>query len=363
MSSKYDSIIEAASDRSSNGIALAQEVVEDWGCDLSSRKLRTTLDEDGAKVTEVDAMALFIELARTKKIINLPDYTNARPSTVKEGTVLVSRTNRHGPVLNLSSNKAVFSAGLMTKDANVVTTDEVGAYRTFMLTDLNGELDMERWSTVEILTQDPAIPDRISLTCMVNPGRWASIYGRPYIAAKALMIHLDEKVKDLTKQVSALKFRQSNGKTWGSKTTQVGGSTSIMVDAFEAVLDGFELHGEFEQYSRSAKGLQAAESALKDAKRLLRMLQFLTRMTEKAFYDHAVKPRLGGSLSGVLKWVENGGEQAPTVATWKKGTWVCGYKPTAQSRTRWARMEMLPGIHLRWRVWSKRETVSVEYTQ
>lgn len=391
---------------------IVAKLINDWSCDLSKRKIKIYEDEDGVETTDIDVAPLLVSLKNNGAVINLPTYKNARPKSVTEGEYLVSTANRHGKVLGLTSNQKVFSFSVLTYDKNVVRDGQVGAFRNFMLCGVDGTL-RDGWEEIEIFSpQDEGLPERIKLTYMIHPNRWVSFYGKSYLLAKACIARLVDENKYLRKLRVDLRRRlKKTPKKW-ERSEQVGASETITVTAFEAVVDGLDFQGEYQEpwgtRDTLEQRLERVEQRIKLLDGQLRTLRFLTRITEMAFLDNAVRPNfdsdyavqdwLSGKLgSNLAKWaVENKKVKErrttvnmerfarlaeendalpmkgvrkdsfvpnvqPRIPGWAKDSpWECDYKPTKRARTRWARRRIMPGVFLRWRIWDCSQKVAVD---
>lgn len=336
-----------------------EEFIKDWGCDLESRKPRKYVDVDGEH-TEIDLFCLLLELARRKSIINIPTYLRSLPKeAVQEGMYVVSRKNRHGPVLNVISNKNHFAVSVLINDMNVITPTEVGYYRTFMLSGPDGKI-REGWDTLEILTANEGIPDKIAISNVVHPGRWTSFYGEPYLLGKLYVDRLADEEKWYKKIVANLKKKhavptESPQRYYRSTTVK----ESVIVTGFEAEVDGAPIVGEYPTCEDSPQGFEDACKRLKTVRRLHKTMKFLCRGTEKAFYDHAVLSKLE-STARVQAWLRGEVKGAVSVPGWVSWpvVWEQGYKESNRHRKLWARQELRNGMALRWRAWEQEEQIA-----
>ena len=128
-------------DRSAPVDDLIPIVSSHWGYDLYSRRPGPAVLENGVlKPTDLDLACFLSALKDRGAVINLPTYRARRARTEKEGERVVSKENRHGPVMGLVSNKQVFSFSVLVTDHNVIvagdeakgTRDSVGAPRAFI---------------------------------------------------------------------------------------------------------------------------------------------------------------------------------------------------------------------------------------
>jgi len=288
-------------DRSADVTTLATTLAQHWSFDLFTRSPGPALVEDGVlKPTDLDLACFLAALADRKAVINLPEYESRRPTVLKSTEHVVSKENRHGHIVGLRSNKEVFSFGVLVKDMNVMTTDgdtqEVGAFRNFLVVDLDGTF-YDGWKTIEFIPtakENDWLTDkklwtgnRIVFKHFVHPNRWPSFYGKYYLATKVLIGRLEDEaralrswIKERRKDVPAVPYQRPEVRT-------VGESKKITVTAFEAVVDGPELKGKF----ANPRSMNAAEERLKEITGALPPLRFATRATELAFHQHGPDPR------------------------------------------------------------------------
>jgi hypothetical protein len=132
-------------------------LIDHWGYDLYTRKPGPAYYADGAfNATDLDLACFLSALVDRKAVINLPKYEAKRAKTIREGERVLSASNRHGQVQGLTANKEVFSFSVRILDQNVIqagtedTPDTVGAFRNFMLVDIDGEWH-DGWKTIEFM--------------------------------------------------------------------------------------------------------------------------------------------------------------------------------------------------------------------
>ena len=132
-------IIPKIINKSSSVEPVIDEVLSYWNYDLFTRKPGLVYSEDGVyDGTDLDLVVFLFALSDRGAVINLPEYKSIRQGTVTEGVSVVSNLNRHGKLLNVQANQETFVFSIKVFDANVTTTDTVGDYRTFALTDFDG---------------------------------------------------------------------------------------------------------------------------------------------------------------------------------------------------------------------------------
>lgn len=342
-----------------------------WAYDLYTRRPGPALLEDGVlKPTDLDLACFLAALVDRKAVINLPVYRSRRGATVRKGEHVVSKDNRHGHVLGLVANMGVFSFSVRMQDMNVMVTnddgkDTVGAYRNFMVVDLDGQW-YDGWKKIEFLPsrkENDFLTDRklwtgneIVFENFVHPNRWTSFYGQWYLLTKLLVQRLRAEVKFRNKEMkeklaAGISFPvvgEGAPRQW-PETERVGNVETKEVTAFEAEVDA-PIPETFRVYSNDQTGLIAA----KKRQVLLQYtdvptLNFAVRATELAFFNMICDVRTGF-----------GGEPFPS--------WISGarWEDHKIKRTSWKRLvlhQQFPfekGLALRYRVYKKSEQVAIE---
>jgi hypothetical protein len=320
-------------------------------------------------------LACFLSaLAERRAVITLPTYKSRRAATRTEGEIVTSKENRHGRVIGLTSNANVFSFSIMVEDANVMTTDTVGAPRNFMLQDLDGEWH-DGWHRIrlipdarenDVFRKVANAQNTIVFDYLIHPLRWCSFYGRPYLLAKVADVRLKEDVAFFKKRASELRAELGiEPKEW-PKSEKIGATRPIKVWAFNAEIDGFKVAGERKPFSGNAS---AEYEEVKDIQKRLSnfqsQLRFHIRATEFSFWKNAVLKnfRSGYGIDKGVEaycWINDNGGPEPRKPAWAKDwSWETGFKTSAKARTRWAVLSRpTSDIKLRFRVWEKTEQVA-----
>lgn len=359
---------DAALDLSYPVLPIAADLLTRW-----APTIKTRIEKGGT--SEVDLTALLFDLWRMRAVINLPTYARARvrQETTPADTWLSSEENRHGTVEGLVSNSKVFAFSVLMRDFNVVSRQTVGAPRSFMLCGLDGEL-RDGWESIEVVGPENAdIPDNLDVFGMVYPGRWVSFYGAPYLLAKTLIMRLEAENKAFRMVRKAL---QANGvlpppERWPAKGSSKEDTETLLVPAFAAELDGIDFRGEHPYFGnlkdlanmklmgsppRSEDAVRRFTEDGRDLYNTLNALKFLTRATEKAFFDYQIL-KYFEDVENARSWVC--GEQRDVrlpPPSWCN-EWEVAYRKVPRARTRWARLEVGDGIFLRFRTWLKKERV------
>jgi len=349
-------------DRNIDVVPIIDEVLSHWSFDLFTRRPGAALTADGVfKGTDLDLACFMSALVDRGAVINIPKYKARRVATQKEGERVVSKDNRHGKCMGLTANKEAFSFSIRINDANVMTTEDVGAPRNFMLVDVDG-VWYEGWKCIEFMPnreENDFLKDKklwtgytVQFKNFVHPNRWISFYGRHYILTKLLIQRLGEQAKFLGDEVKRLqaagvrfptsdKPNKVGGPQYGglssAKTTKVGAQKSIKIDAFEAEIGGVEFKGEHPKLPNTSEALkEAADLRSKIIYNKLPALRFATRATELAFHLH--------------------GEDGKNMPAWTEGGWTRGVK-LPKKRKEWNEIELF-GFKLRYRTWKKSERVA-----
>lgn len=358
-------------DRGADMRSTIERVQDFWGMDLYTRKPGPAY-RDGVFVgTDLDLACFLYALVDRKAVIKIPTYENLRAKTHTEGQALSSRHNRHGQILALVSNKETFVFSVKIKDMNVMTTDSVGDYRNFSLTDFDGDW-YDGWRVVEFLptadenkfiTENKLWTDsKIVFKNFVHPMRWTSFYGQYYLITKALIARLRDEMPTMTAIVQEM---EQSGVSRASaqrridvqterrtdlprKTVKVEEGKKVQVNAFEVELDLPDASGNYSgPVVRGTEGLLQMDQKLVNYRRAISLLQFMTRATELALFKH-------------------GDDRLPS---WiKDAEWVRDYVQPGK-RKKWDRLVLFQpavgqrGVALRKRVWSKSEEVSESYVE
>jgi len=335
-----------------------QKVSEWWSYDLYSRSPGPAY-RDGVFVgTDLDLACFLYALAERKAVINIPRYKSMRQKSTKEGQVVTSKDNRHGAITGLSSNKDVFSFSVRIKDMNVITTEEVGDFRNFSLTNLEGEW-YKGWDRIQFL---PTAPENSFLTesklwsgntvifkNFVHPNRWTSFYGQYYFITKSLIGRLEEEANHLYGQVKrmldeGIKYPETDAPKEWPKTTKEGGK-SVKVKAFQVEIDLPENETKFpDLVSNQINLVEATRRRKAYVYGIIPKLRFATRSTELAYYKFGE-----GRFPSWLKNVQ----------------WEQGFK-LPRKRIAWDRLVLFQpkvgerGVAIRKREYEKSEIVSDE---
>lgn len=338
-----------------------------WGYDLYTRKPGAAFMENGVFTpTDLDLACFMAALADRNAVINLPRYESRRPKTTRPDEMVVSAANRHGQVLGLTPNKEVFSMSVRIKDANVMKQDtdgkgEVGAYRNFMLVDIDGEWH-DGWGKIEFLPtakENAFLTDKklwtgntVYFQNFVHPNRWQSFFGKWYFMTRALIQRLEEEASYLRatlKEIVAVEERAeaivgSQSPPRPKATTEQG--KSVKVTAMEVEVD-IPLTGDFKPVRANTDAIQVAKDKLRKIQyEDLPTLRFAARSTELAC--HKSEHFNSGKMPSWIKGAE----------------WTLGYGE-AGKRKKWNRLVVAQpivgqtGYAIRFRKYDKSETVAL----
>ena len=351
-------------DRNEDVRACCGRVADTWKYDLATRKSGTAYqDEDGKWTTSLDLAAFLSALADRRAVITLPAYKSRRAATRKEGEVVVSKENRHGRIVRLTSNQDVWSFNVLIEDANVITTGSVGAPRNFMLQDLDGTWH-DGWKVVELLPHTDeekklfASTNKVAFEYLVHPNRWTSVYSRPYLLAKVAIMRLADQQRFLRAERKRLYTDRGEEKKEWPKSEKVGEDKPIEVWAANFVVDGLEFRGEYTPYPTTQEALEEIGLLLARIDQLITQLRFHARASEFAFWRYCVQEGLQDDQ--ILPWLQGDAQASLKAPSWAPdATWTCGFKESPKARTYWATLDRDGGLKLRWRAWRKTERVAV----
>ncbi|MDD5416938.1 MAG: hypothetical protein PHU12_03100 [Candidatus Aenigmarchaeota archaeon] len=349
----YSSEMERITNRGKSVDYLISEVKTEWAYNLQDRKPAPAYLENGnIRPTNLDMASIMSTLADRNAIINIPQYQSRRAKTKKEGEWVISDKNRHGKLIGLNADKEVFSFSARIVDQNVINTadNEIGAYRNFLLTDLEGELYKGLDSIQVKLTEDEerfmrkngvSIGDNIPIKNFVTPQLWSSFLGAPYAKLKALETRLEDEAKYYRTVASELKenldIRGVRNSFKHKSKTEVGESKPIKVHAFKAEMD-IPMHGEYPSVSHTIGGYQTARKIAKELTyNVLPRLRFNSRTVELAFDKHG------------KEGLNTPGWDVPDI----ESEFIIPGK-----RTEWNKMDLGNDVLLRFRTYEKTERVN-----
>lgn len=365
----FESILHTCADLASPIDGALKFLLAHWEYNLYSRSPGPALLEEGVlRPTDLDLACFLSALVDRGAVVNLPSYTSRRATITRSNERVVSKENRHGKCIGLASNQDAFSFSLKIHDANVITSsdegDSVGAPRNFMLLDVDGKWH-DGWRAIEFsptAKENAFLTDkrlwtghRVVFENFVHPNRWASFYGRSYLASKLVLQRMTAEAQHLFAESKRLfdtgispEFQAEHvldGDRPPPIKTTIGPSKPIKVTAFEAEVHGLVTFGDF---PRVADTGQAHADALARRRYLIYtaapLLRFATRATELAF----VVPGDGVPVRRDLPpyWVTS------AFKGWERGVVDPG------KRTAWTVGDFEGGLKLRHRLYTKTERVA-----
>ncbi len=356
----FQALLHALADRTRPIDPLVHQLLQDSAYDLYARRPGPALLDNGVlRPTDLDLACFLSALADRGAVINLPTYERRRAKTTREGEHVVSAANRHGKILSLSANKEALSFSVKIEDANVITSESVGAPRNFMVVDVEGGW-YDGWKTIEFMPsrkENAFLTDnalwtgrRVVFENFVHPNRWAAIFGRPYLALKLALARLEAEAQHLfaeQKRLVGMGVRrdrvplEDDADAESRPKSETGSSKPIQVQAFETEVDGPAPSAAFPALEPTWEALAGAYQRRKFlVYTLCPKIRFTTRATELAFVKN------GGPERHPPAW-------SPANAVgWKRGVVFPG------KRTAWTQAYVGTGLALRTRLYMKTERVA-----
>jgi hypothetical protein len=339
-----------ALDRSCEIEPSAMAASEFWNYDLFTRKPGPAYNDYGVfQGTDLDLATFLFALQGRGAVINIPTYKATRQVRVREGQQLKSKENRNGVLLNVQSNQDFFSFSIKIMDMNVIQENKIGDYRTFMLTNFDGEW-YDGWRVIEF---DPTLSEnrfitennlwtgnKIIFKNFIHPNRWTSFFGHHYAISKIMIERLTEEAKFLNAEVKRLRaagieFPGDQGPETYEYPVK-GESKSVSFPKFEAkiYIPETEISGEYPETDKSQTELVRIYKKMKRLRSLKRDLMFNVRAAEYAYFKNQV-----------------------AVPAWIKGqVWEDGFKIPGK-RVEWKRLKLFqPAVGERAISILKRET-------
>ena len=359
---QFDPCMNTISNKSEDLSDIIEYVKGFWSYDLMTRKPGPAYDQDGVfKGTDLDLACFLYELAGRGAVINIPTYKGFRQKKFKEGQMLTSKENRHGAIMSLNSNRNNFTFSVKIKDANVMTTDSIGDYRNFAVTDFAGKW-YDGWKTIQFMpekNENKFITENklwsgnsIIFKDFIHSNRWTSFFGQYYFITKFLIQRLTEErqyLNGLKKQMvkEGIVYPVVSGELPPPKSyvdEHIDKGKQIQVNSFIAEVDFPKTDDEFIKYDYTSDNLKKVNELWKKYGKDVSKLQFMTRATEYAHFSHP--------------------ERFPS---WVKNTkWESDYKLKGK-RVKWDRLVLYqPGVGeqavaIRKRSFQKAERVTENY--
>jgi hypothetical protein len=316
-------------DRSDSSDDLYEKMIQSWGYDLYSRKPGPAYIEGNYVGTDLDLACFIYELAQRNAVINFPlGYKAMGPRTITEGEQIISKENRHGPIIKLTSNKDFWKFGVTINDYNIITTESVGEPRSFLLTGLNGDF-YPGWHKINFMPTAKenyflnehnlwTFTNQLIFKTFEHPNRWPSFFGKYYFQSKIMLKkikehrqHLNKEKKRImnagvempTKDESKYQYKAPQSK----KRKKVGKSKKIKAPCFNVELDFIPFENEFKTYLETEQELMTIDSYYKKLGQYAQRLQFMTRVTELSHWKNKDKfPAWMKNLSWEKDYVQKG---------------------------------------------------------
>ena len=329
-------------DRTKDIEGIATVAKDFWGYDLMSRKPSPAYNEYGVfKGTDLDLACFLYALSERDAVIKIPFY--------RSGTKKVQRSDQErrsaqaeGKIIDLVPNQDFFKFSIRIFDQNVVGEDSVGDFRTYTLTDHEGNWS-DQWRYIEFvptLNENKWITEnqlwtghKIVFTNFAHPNRWTSFFGHYYVISKIIIERLAENVKYLNAQNKAMLAKgiaYPEGEGPDKKppgTYSYGDTVSKKFQSFQAkiFIPEMDLKGEYPKIQFNVTNLVDTYEKAKRLKRLKSYLMFMTRATELAHFN---------APDRFPAWIKN-------------VQWESGFREPGK-RTDWDRLKLFqpePGKH------------------
>lgn len=286
-------------DRSKDINQTINDVCPLWKADLLNRRPAPALTENGTyQGSDLDLSTFLLSLSYRNAIINIPCYRHMRESCIKQGQRLVSKENRHGKIIGLTSNANVFSFGVRIIDANIINDNKIGDFRVFNITDMNGTW-YPGWNSLEFTPdkdEDEFMKkfrimygNKLNFSYFVHPARSMSIFSADYFITKALIQRIDEEAKYLYYLIkdmldSGVRYPSGGTKEFNyPPSTPLGDKKSIKVNAFEVKVE-IPFINEYPMYPYNSESLKSITKKRRDLIHKYKpKLSFAVRCCELAY--------------------------------------------------------------------------------
>jgi hypothetical protein len=331
-----------ALDRSKDIEGVATIAREFWNYDLFSRKPSPAYNEYGVfKGTDLDLACFLYALAGRGAVINIPYYKSGSKKVTRSDEKRIS-SEANGAITGVIGNQNFFKFSVQIIDQNVVGMDKVGAFRTYNLTDHEGNWS-DQWRNINFvptMRENSFITEsklwsgnQIVFKNFAHPNRWTSFFGHYYVISKIVMERLADEIKFLNKEIKSMlsegiTYPEGEGPAIAAPGTYIYGDTvSKTFKSFQAkiFIPEMDLKGEFPKIKRDQAHLVSTYEKRKRLSHLKDRLTFMTRATELAHFN--VPDRM---------------------PAWIKGTkWEDGFREPGK-RTDWERLKLFqpePGKH------------------
>ena len=316
--------------RSNNISEAIKEVKDWWGYDLFKRRPGPAYYDDHGNFhkTDLDLACFLYELSKRGAVVNLPMYQSKRAAQLRGDQQLISKSNRHGKIIGLAANKDFFSFSVKVFDENVIGENQVGDFRTFMLTDFDGSF-YEGWREIQFtptlkenrwLSENNLFTgNKIYFNNFVAPSRWTSFFGHHYVLSKMMLDRLKDEASHYGWQVKAMRakgieFPEGEGPKPRDVTKLKGKWEKF--PAYEVRVQYPEIEGAYPEIEHNQENLVKFYKLQNSYSRSIApTIRFMTRITEMAHFKHP---------KNFPFWVKN-------------AKWESGYK-LPKGRIEWERL-------------------------
>lgn len=291
-----------AMDRSKDIESIAVIAKEFWNYDLFNRKPSSAYDEYGVfKGTDLDLACFLYALSGRGAVVQIPYY--------KSGTKKVTRTDQqrvsseaNGQITGVVANQNFFKFSVQMIDQNVIGQDKAGFFRTYSLTDHEGNWS-NQWRQINFMptmNENKFITENklwsgneIVFKNFAHPNRWTSFFGSYYVISKIIIDRLAEEIKHMNSEIKkmlseGIKYPEGEGPYKADEGAYSYGDTvSKKFTSFQAkiFIPEIGLKGEFSKINHDQSNLVATYEKVKRLKKLKNYLMFMTRATELAHYN------------------------------------------------------------------------------
>lgn len=231
--------------------------------------------------TDMDLASYLLALSQRQAVVAIDSYERLTPR-VDQADVRHVGDVRFGHVVGLVSHREYLSFGLRLLDASVVGSDgyteAVGQPRSFTLLAPNGAWHTkparlswrERWDEAEFnRVHQLSLAD---IQHFVHRNRAESVMGSPYLAAKCLLVRLEDEIEHFRKPPQA--FGVSSIKRHVDVASEI-------VPSFTMGLEGFSLTGDYPYDICSFQHLN-------QLCQWRQLVQWVVRIDEYAFYRYGL---------------------------------------------------------------------------
>jgi hypothetical protein len=324
-----------ALDRSKNIEGIAMVAKDFWSYDLFTRKPSPAYNEYGVfKGTDLDLACFLYALAGRGAVIRIPYYKSGTKKTTRTDQTRVSE-EANGQITGVKANQNFFKFSVQIIDQNVIGEDKAGFFRTYNLTDHEGNWS-NQWRNINFMptmNENKFITENklwsgneIVFSNFAHPNRWTSFFGTYYVISKIIIDRLAEEITHGNSEIKRMlaediKYPEGEGpEKAAAGTYSYGDTVSKTFNSFQAkiFIPEMGLKGEFPKVPHDQSHLIATYETVKRLKRLKDFLMFMTRATELAHYN---------AQDRMPAWIKN-------------VDWEPGFKIPGGGRITWDRLKL-----------------------